>query len=318
MNLTDAFKHLPQSTTENSFQAIQLNSRRNDFLAKATDGSPVFLLFDSSAPSYYPAFNSKHVTMQFHVTCEVRVNESSLRGQFAVVSCNAKAFELHPVFVKCLAAVVDQLPDAATTKDLHEAIHSILDLFKSIRSSQGREITGLWAELYLILCSNDVSSAVTAWHSGIYERFDFSWRNGCIEVKATTQSLRTHRFSLEQLLPPFEGSGRVASFLLQPITGGLGVLELAEQIDLQIQGSATLRQKLWTNITLALGADFSSKLDKHFDVTHAKRNFMLYNMTDIPTVPLPTDPRVSSVEFRVDLTAVPSSLSHSSIEDLFE
>ena len=52
--------------------------------------------------------------------------------------------------------------------------------------------SGLWAELFVIAKSADVESALRAWRSGFFDRFDFSWPGKCLEVKATTKALRAH------------------------------------------------------------------------------------------------------------------------------
>ena len=121
---------------------------------------------------------------------------------------------------------------------------------------------------------------------------------------------------MEQLEPPAEGVGLVASLLLQPLTGGLGVLDLARRIEEAAPGDAKLRLKLWQNIAAALGTDFSAGLDRQFDVFFADRNLAVYSMSDIPRPERPTDPRVTGVRFVVELATVTTSLEGSPLQGL--
>lgn len=318
MSLFRAFLQIPCADAGNVFSAIPLPGREKDFLAKGVDGAPVFLLYDSAAPQYCPAVHFKHLKALYQVTCCVNTCGQVLKGQFAVVTCDAIAFELHEIFIRCFSAAIESLPECCGTQDLSGCVNRLSDLFKGFVSGDGREVTGLWAELYTIANCSNVVSAIGAWRSDPLERSDFSWGGGCVEVKATTVALRIHHFAVEQLEKPALGCGYVASFMLQSLSGGAGVLDLANAIDAKVNCSPEIRQKLWRNVALSLGSDFSSKLDKHFDVSHAGRNFVLFDMDDIPRPSQPTDPRVFAVRFQVDLTTVATSLRGEALTNLFD
>ena len=121
---------------------------------------------------------------------------------------------------------------------------------------------------------------------------------------------------MEQLEPPAGGLGLVASLLLQPLTGGLGVLDLARRIEETAIGDSKLRLKLWQNVAAALGADFSASLDRQFDMSFAERNVVVYAMADIPRPEKPIDSRVTGLRFTVELTTVSSSLQRTPLQTL--
>ena len=175
---------------------------------------------------------------------------------------------------------------------------------------------GLWAELYVILRCGRCVDALRAWHSDQFDRFDFSNSALCLEVKATIRTTRVHEFAMEQLEPPAGGLGLVASLLLQPLTGGLGVLDLARRIEETAIGDSKLRLKLWQNVAAALGADFSASLDRQFDMSFAERNVVVYAMADIPRPEKPIDSRVTGLRFTVELTTVSSSLQRTPLQTL--
>lgn len=302
------FLDLPCAASAVEFKAIRLSPKRQDFLAKASDGSPVFLLHDSSAIEYSPSISLKNMSVQFHSTCRVCTNSSMLEDQFAVVTCEDSVPELYELFVRCFAAAVERLPISANTRELNECVRSLLDLFRALSSPSSREVTGLWAELYIIFSSCRIPQALSAWHVDRFDRFDFSWSFGRLEVKATVKELRVHEFALEQLQLPINGHGFVASILLQPLNGGVSVLDLARRIEENVLGEPLLRQKLWQNVASALGCDFSDALDRQFDISYAERHILLYSMRDVPAPSQPSDARITSIRFRSDLSSVETSL----------
>jgi hypothetical protein len=311
LNLFAAYQSLPPASSAVDFSAFQLPGRRPDFLAKASDGGPVFLLQDSSPANYSPSIELKHVLVQFHCTCRVATTGGALEDQFAVISCDASVAELHEVFVRCLAAAVEQLPVQAGTSELQGCVQTLLNLFQALGRPSSRELTGLWAELFVIAKSKNVGHAMRAWHADHFERFDFSWPTGCLEVKAAAKEQRQHEFALEQLQPPFKGAGCVASLLLQAMSGGVGVVDLANEIEVRIADNPLLRQRLWENIAAALGSDFSERLDRRFDPSYAERSLAVYSMGDVPAPEQPKDLRVTALRFRADLSTVTSSLAGS-------
>nr|WP_254171249.1 PD-(D/E)XK motif protein [Ralstonia mannitolilytica] len=244
------------------------------------------------------------MTARFHSTCRVVTPREAIEDQFAVVSCDSSIPELYELFVRSFAAVVGGLPQRAGTSDLRNCLQGLLNLFRVLTRPSRREVTGLWAELYVISVSERVEAALQAWHADHFERFDFSSEFGCLEVKATTKERRIHEFSLEQLREPTDGRGYVASLLLRPMTGGVGIMDLATSIEAQLPMEPGVRQKLWENVAATLGSDFSERLDYRFDPSYAARHLAVYAMRDVPAPQVPSDPRITSIRFCADLSLV--------------
>jgi len=316
MKLYDDFQSLAPAASGTEFSAVPLPGRRSDFLGKSTEGAPLFLLHDASLAKYTPGVTLRHVNVQFHATCRVQAPRGVFDGQFAVLACDASVPELYELFVRCVSVAVEALPVGAKTEEIEACVRSLLNLFRAMNAPGAREITGLWAELFVITQAADIAAAVGAWHADTFERFDFSWAGGVLEVKATQGTARVHEFSLEQLTTPSSGLGLVASLLLQPLTNGVSVMDLATQIDAGLHTENDLRQRLWLNIATALGSEFGEKLDRCFDLSYAERHILTFNMTDIPAPARPSDSRVLSVRFRSDLTTVTSSVAESAVKTL--
>ena len=176
------------------------------------------------------------------------VKAQALEDQFCLVSCDGTTPELFELFIRCVAAAVEGIPANAGSRELESCIVQLRDIFRALAAPSRRELSGLWAELYVILRCGHSAAALGMWHSDQFDRYDFSSDLLCLEVKATVQGTRVHDFALEQLEPPAEGVGLFASLLLQPLTGGLGVLDLARRIEDAAPGDARLRLKLRQNI----------------------------------------------------------------------
>ncbi|MEC5196782.1 hypothetical protein GGR75_003329 [Xanthomonas campestris] len=178
MGLFDQFSALSCATSETSFKAIPVSAHRKDFLGKGSDGAPIFLLHDASEAQYSPGVHFRHLTAQFHTTCRVHTDDTDLQRQFALAACDGAATDLHELFVRCFCAAIEELPINSGTRELNSCIQKLLDLFRALSQPSGRDVLGLWGELYVIASSGNIAGALAAWHEDPFDRFDFSWGTG--------------------------------------------------------------------------------------------------------------------------------------------
>jgi hypothetical protein len=316
VELLSGFEELAPATSPNSFNAVRLGGKRHDYLGKDQQGAPVFLVADEGEPMYRPIVQHRHLSAAFCMLCRLNVDAAELVGKFALIRFEGNAPELHELFIRCVRAAIADLPASAQTPDIEARVTRLLSLFRALARPAGREISGVWAELFCIASSGNVPVAVDRWHNDNAEAFDFSWGQGRLEVKSTVGALRVHDFSLEQLQPPNVGSGYVASLVLKASNAGEGVLGLAKRIEVQLHGDVALQAKLWALLVQSLGSDFSETLDRRFDFDIAARQLTMFRMEDIPSLPSISDSRISSVRFRADLSSVRSSLSPNGVAAL--
>lgn len=316
MQLLADFAQLEPAWSPNAFNAVQLTGGRHDYLGKDQNGAPVFLVADEGEPVYRPVVQHRHLSAAFCMLCRLDVDGAEVVGKFALIRFEGNAPELHELFIRCVRAAIADLPASAKTPDIEARVNRLLGLFQALARPAGREISGLWAELFCIVNSGDAPVAVARWHADNTEAFDFSWSQGRLEVKSTVGAFRIHDFSLEQLQPPSGGSGYVASLMLKAASGGEGVLDLAKKVEQQLSGDGFLRAKLWSLLVQSLGSDFSEALDRRFDVDVAAKQLMLFRMDDVPSLPPVSDSRIASVRFKSDLSSVQSSLGPSGMAAL--
>lgn len=301
-SLYERFAEMAIASEEATIQAIPISDRRRDYLAKNASGAPVFLLHDISPAKYYPGYSFRNLVVEFQSTCRVFADGVSYEGQFCLVSCDSSIPDLFELFISCVSATIDQLPDTSRTEEIEASLLDVRELFRAFSAPSDREIVGLWGELFVIGVADSCERAMAYWRETETERYDFSSSDVRLEVKSTLQAIRTHAFSLEQLVPPASGRGYVASLLLKVSTSGAGILDLAKQIERKIVGKQHLRKKLWKNIGSALGSDFAEGLDLRLDEDFARRHLAVLAMRDVPQPPTPEDPRVSSIKFVADLS----------------
>ncbi|MFJ3450467.1 PD-(D/E)XK motif protein [Pseudomonas sichuanensis] len=305
--LTSLFFDLSAAKQLNEFCACAISERRQDFLAKGAQGEPVFLLHDSSEAKYTPGIRYRHVNASFHNLCRIDVSGKIIENSFAVIACDPDTPELYELFISCFGAAIQSLPPLTETKQINAIILNLLSLFRELAKPSSIEITGFWAELFLIRQSSRKIELLRHWHSDPYERFDFSFSDSFLEVKSTIKTTRIHEFSYNQLRLPEGRAGVIASILMLPNDGGVGILELAKDIDNSLPEQHDLRNKLWSNVAKALGADFSKILDRRFDLNYSRDNLQLYYMGDIPTIDQALDPRISNIRYSANLEGVQSS-----------
>ena len=298
------FVELSSGSSSTEFEAIPLSGPRKDYLAKGVNGAPVLLLHDASHGQYNPVFQLRHLQAEFHVSCRLRTGAQDVQDTFALVSCDPNESDLHELFIRAFDAARQDLPAECTTERLRELIQRLVSLFRSLSKPSKRSLSGLWAELFVIDRGGKTKEAMAMWRSGAFDRFDFSSAQIVVEVKAATGQVRSHEFALEQLAVPRDGAGFVFSLLLQPLTGGIGIMDLANNIEGKLGAERVLKEKLWANILGDLGSDFSEGLDRRFDPAFADKNLRLFAMKDIPTITSNQDPRISSIRYVVELSSV--------------
>lgn len=311
------FLQLDRALSPGQFTAVQFSSTRLDFVAKTIDGAPIILLHDSSTPRFRPALQLKYLTAEFHATCLIHSGDQAIDGQFAIIQCDPDSPELYELFIRSVVAATANLPPSAGTDEIQIRFEKLANLFSRFLKPSGREVSGLWAELFVIAQSFDIPLAVACWRADAHNRFDFVWNKVNLEVKATTHTIRSHDFALEQLEKPSGGKGFVVSLLLQSLNGGVGVMHLATEIERALPMNSELRQKVWTNIAADLGSDFGSSLDKEFDRDYAQRHAVLFNMEDIPVPRFTPDPRITSVRFIANLAGVMPTATGIEMRNIF-
>jgi Putative PD-(D/E)XK family member, (DUF4420) len=183
-------------------------------------------------------------------------------------------------------------------------IEDLVELFRALGSTPKNEIQGLWGELLIIHEGQDPLVLAEAWHAETGDRYDFNKGIERIEVKTTSQILRRHHFSLEQLCPPSGTKLIVASIVALRSGAGRSVFDLLDIIRQKTAQQPRLHLCLSRIVHQTLGNTWQGANNVKFDYETAKQSLRFYDGTQIPKVSMPLPNEVSQVSFVANLDGV--------------
>ena len=224
-------------------------------------------------------------------------------GRFTVIACKEEDEELEPYFFRLIAMLVDELGPEPNTGSIRATIEGILELFRALERPGTSSIQGLWAELFLISRSPDVTVAVAAWHALPAEKFDFVAGDQRLEVKSTLDELRVHEVALEQIRPVTSGDTLLVSFQLRRDREGASVSDLVEAIRERAPGADAMK-RVETVVARSLGEGWMESATTSFSVEDALASMRVYDALSVPSVNPDFPAEVSHVRFSVDLSTI--------------
>lgn len=252
---------------------------------------------------YAPPIVLEHLTVHHDVECHIIGDDSAVEvARFTVISCTSRNVGLRSYFLRASGAFLEAVGDSPTRQEVVRALDAFVELFRALSNPPKKSVQGLWAELFLIARSKDPITLAEAWHAQPMETFDFAAGSDRIEVKSSSDRVRRHYFSLEQIRPNASVSVVVASLFVERAGMGLSLGGLLDDV----------RQKLGTRPDLLLNAEvvvgrtlgnaLPRALGESFDVQLAEASLGFYRADDIPSVATPLPSGVSDVRFRADLS----------------
>lgn len=275
------------------------------FLAMNSDRD-LFLLIEESGAADRPDRDLKFIRIEFGVRYIVKSQNMTLDGHFTSIMLKSHFQEFSSAFCALTAALVTAIPENPNPSEIRNFVEQFALLFQSRPGPARERLKGLWGELQFVLIG-DMSGAILAWHDSQWGARDFSFQDHSIEIKTTESQSRTHDFSLSQLVvgekPLFVGS-----FLIDEDPNGKSVVDLFEAIREVIDPSLT--QKLNNNFYDVVGLDIDLARDLKFEFrVSLEEAYKEFDSREIPKPSIvPNDP-ITSVQFRVDLTGIPTRKS---------
>lgn len=273
--------------------------RAHDYVTLGPQQQPVLLLScASSAGLKRPPISLKHLTVEFGIRFRVRAPGGVVEDDFVVVSLRGDDLGLAEAFCLAADALVATLPEAPSASDIERAVREFVEVLSALSLPSPRAIAGLWAELWLMSVASDPQAAVAAWHRDPTDRFDFSFADHFVEVKATEREERSHDFSFEQLRGN-EAPVKIATLRLRRAQGGKSVADLVAA--LQNGLNTEWRTKLVKNVFGAIGSAVSEASEIRFDDAFAAANVRVIAADRVPVPVIPAGTPISAVRFRVNL-----------------
>lgn len=299
--LYDAYREAASAAPagDGALPASTAPGRARDYISLGPLQQPVLLLSCASSVGLKrPPISLQHLTVEFGIRFRVRAPSGVVEDDFVVVSLRGDDLGLAEAFCLAADALVAALPEAPSASDIEKAVREFVEVLSALSLPSSRALTGLWAELWLMSIASDPQAAVAAWHRAPTDRFDFSFADHFVEVKATEREERSHEFSYEQLRRS-ELPVHVASLRLRRTPGGKSIADLVAS--LQDSLSTDLRIKLVKNVFGAIGCAVSEASEIGFDESFAELHLRVIAADRVPVVTIPDGSPISAVRFRVNL-----------------
>ena len=260
------------------------------------------LLLPAQQDDARPDIVLRSVDVEFSRACEIQTSaDKPHSGCYSIVRLKDSDPDIVRLFAKILEERFCRGELPKSNAEIAGNIQEIAALFSKIADTE-RDLIGLWGELYVIACSDDLLSALRSWSTRKNAKFDFVTDTFVLDVKTTLSSTPKHRFSLDQLRPKGTYGAYILSLCLVEVQSGQTVGALMDAISARI-GDPELRNAFLRQCLLKGGADiYRSKTTlRPYPDDDA---LMLYRASDIPVPEIgQTDP-IENVRFDVDLTSV--------------
>lgn len=308
MKLIELFNTIKQPNENDNFQfsAVPIPEYSNHRIAKDKHENPTLLLSISKEGARTLIANLKlqNVLVLFDMKCKIKLSGNLIERTFTAICFIGKDILLKKYFLKLCSTLVEDLGNMPSHDEVRKEITRFIELFRLATEPQTKTIQGLWAELFLIAESKEPANLVRCWHSIPEEKFDFNNGEERIEVKSSSNSLRLHNFSLDQLHSPTDTRTIIASIFVRQASTGKNIATLSSEILARLT-DIELTEKIQLQIALTLGKTISDSMKLRFDYEFAKDSLKFYKAEDVPKIAIESIPNlVSDVRFKSDLTDV--------------
>jgi hypothetical protein len=306
MKLWELFKELDLPTGTSEFLAERISGWHNYRVAKDQSGRPALLIAQAGdfSADLQPQSELKHVSFWPTAFCEITTAIGRDSGLFAIVRWKNDDRTLQELFLDVLGNWIETLGQHPNAQVIRSGFVRLAQLFETLAEPRSTDVIGLWGELLVLACCSSPELLVRAWHVDIHELYDFQAGKSLVEVKTTTEKIRRHDFSLQQLSPPTGTRLVIVSVLLEETGDTISVAELAEIVKSQID-MPELRLRVDEVIAATLGQAWSELSRRRFNPITAALSLRFFSEEFIPCVERDVPVEVSDVRFKVDLDGVP-------------
>ncbi len=286
-----------------TFSSVVIPPSSDLHVGKDYQGRPIIILGSMNRESQSSTvIELENLRVEHDVQCRISISAGPpIEDRFSLVHCLSQERSLHEYFLQTMLMIVESIPNGSTTTELSEAINKLAQLFHSLVKPASRPTQGLWAELFLIINSNNPLIMIEAWHSNPKERFDFCFGDKRIEVKSAGNRRRRHHFSFEQAYPPNQISVLIASLFVEPATNGITLGELWDKARVLAMSYTDLRMKIENVCIDALGCTWHNAVEKAYDAQLAQQSLSFFDIDKIPRVSKDQPDGVSDIRFCSDV-----------------
>lgn len=298
-----------QNDDQKTFSVVSMPYHDKVKLGKDCNDNPCMLIPTEKHldKEELPPIVLEYISIEFNLLCRVYLTDGNIiDGRFALVQCRHKDKAFIQYFLGILSSAINLLSESPTEFEIRQMVDILVQLFKPLNQPAKKSVQGLWAELFLIAKSKNPQILLNAWHSSPEEKYDFSDGRLRIEVKSSSQRIRKHHFSIEQLTPPPDSILLIASLFVERAGGGTAIKGLTEKISEKIKTEPILLLKIEKIINETLGENWENASIEKFDYELAGHSLIFTRSEDVPSINPVLPIGVSQVSFISDLSNIPS------------
>lgn len=303
--LTDLYHKLCQAVPigKEALYGLPIVQGEPQWIAIDENAYPTLLL-PARTDDHRPDIMLRAVDVLFSRNCLVETEGEKVNaGCYSLIRLKENDSDIVRLFLKILEERFCGNNSPKCNSEIAMNIQEVAAIFSRVENKT-RDLVGLWGELYVIVCSANIVSAVQCWCTQKTSKFDFVTQNFVLDVKTNRSSIPKHRFSLEQLRPPKRISAFIGSICVAEVQSGQTVGIMMDQI-LEHINDRSLRSSFLGQCLAKGGADvYRSEMTlKPYPDTNG---LVFYKALDIPVPTINEHDPVDHVRFDVDLSSIKS------------
>ncbi len=313
MDLYDLFTTLERPGSESGkgrcYSTVSIPDNNDIKIGKDIEDTPCVLIKTNivSTSDFIAPILLENLSIEFNLECIVHQQDGTKEiSKFTVVICHDLDSFIVKFFFNIMVYVIEIIGKRPADIEIYNALNAVVDLFRSLTQPPRKSVQGLWSELFLISKSNSPITLLQAWHFSPEDRYDFCSNNMRIEVKSSSQRMRKHHFSLEQLNPPPNTNLLIASVFVERSGGGISISDLLINIREKLENEPRWVLYLERIVSQTLGTSLKNGLSERFDYELSISSLAFFDYKVVPTIKSKLPIEVSNVHFISDISGKPN------------
>lgn len=230
----ELLRGIPPAASAGLFHVRRLPGHPAFYVGRDASGNAALLIKGSGDGRQVP-LRLAEIEANYSVLCKVAEPGSPEQIEtLTSIVCLSREHGVEAYFASAAEFLLTLLPSNPTIAQVAEAVQRLVDLFQKLRKPPRRYLAGLVGELCIIRAARDPVAAVTSWRTDPEDRYDFVVGRLRLDVKSSSNRLRSHNVSFEQANPPPGCIGIIASTWIEAAGGGTSLAELLQMIQVRL------------------------------------------------------------------------------------
>ena len=264
-----------------------------------------------------PSLVYKYISVLFNKKCEIKIENESIEKHFSVITLKTQNQTFQEYFIRVFIDLLSG--DILDIESLYDRVLNLFNLFTVNKIVSKQTIQGLFAELLMILASDDKEFFIKAWHVDKSSLYDFSLNTrSYLEVKSTKRTDRIHKFSNQQIQFLKKQDSCVVSVMVQESDLGANIIEVSDRIRNQLS-TISSKLKLDKLILETINNSLDIVEDTKFELQYSIDSIKVFNSSIVPYIEKKNIPiEISNLKYDVNFEKLESLASNAISFKTFE